>query len=111
MTEIYGDYVNPTFGGASGVKNLSYAKFEETYLETIASTKGVAKVGKAFTNAVNGFKEYFYEVGSLPGEANEVRKAYGDKSKFEISRLTNVLNLKTQAELSDIALAKFILSL
>jgi hypothetical protein len=103
MNEIYGDYVNPTFGGTSGVKNLSYAKFEESYLEAIASAKGVAKVGKTVGNAVKGFKEYFYEVGSQAGEDNEVRKAYNDKSKFEISRLTNVLNLKTEDEL--IALA------
>lgn len=99
MNEIYGDYVNPTFGGNSGVKNLSYAKFEESYLEAIASAKGVAKVGKAVGNAVKGFKEYFYEKGSQGEETNEVRKSYRDQSKFEISELINVLNLKTQEEL------------
>jgi len=104
MTEIYGDYVNPVFNTKSGVKDLSYAKFEENYLETIASAQGVAKVGKAVGNAIKGFKEYFYEVGSKPEDSNEVKKAYRDKSKFEISRLASVLVLKTQTELEELAI-------
>lgn len=98
MKEIYSDYINPLYG----VEDMSYAKFEETFLETLASTKGLQKGTKGFQKAIHSFKELFYERGK-DSEKDGVIKDYYDKANSEVNKLKKVLLQKEVSELREIA--------
>lgn len=96
LKEIYTDYINPTY--SDNVENMSYAKFEETWLESINAVQGLAKGKKLFNSLLSEYKKYFYEQGYANDRDGIVRN-YRDNPKIEIKKLTDVLKLQTREEL------------
>lgn len=101
MTEIYKDYVNPTYESGYSSR-LSFAKFEEDWLQALHSSKGLQKGTALYKSAKSSFKSFFYESGQET-DYNGIRRNYGDVSKKQVRDLTNTLKHKTQADLQALA--------
>ena len=96
MKEIYTEYINPTYNGGRYISELSYAKFEDGWIEAIANSKGLLKGTEAFRQAVKGYKSFFYERGNVKEDSEDyLAKNYHDSSNKEINELA-----KTLAQLS-----------
>lgn len=102
IKEIYQDYINPTYG-TEYMSDMSYAKFEADFTETITQAKGIQKGSSLFNKAKHSFKELFYERGHTREEVNKVAKTYGDRASSIAKQITSVLKYKTEEQLKAIA--------
>ena len=101
MNEIYSEYISPTYGNDYTSK-LSYAKFEEDWIETVASAKGLLKGSALFNEAKKGFKSFFYEKGH-ESTYNGIKRNYSDSTNKEIREMSKVLKYKDLGELQEMA--------
>ena len=102
LNEIYSQYVNPTYQ-KNYMQDLSYAKFEETWIENIAAAKGMTKGVALYNEAKKGFKTMFYEKG-YKSDNNEIKSNYKDASKGQIKQLTDVLMQMTKKQIVEMAI-------
>lgn len=107
MVEVHIEYIHPTFQNLYSSK-LSYAKFEETMLETMLDPnvkvlKNIGKIGKSIVSkGVFAFKQMFFEKGRY-SENGDVLKPYSDNSNKEIEEIKISLKYNTNDELKALA--------
>lgn len=100
MREIYSDYINPTYGNEYS-SDLSYAKFEDSWIEAISNSKGLLKGTEAFKQATKGFKSFFYERGEYRESTDRVAKNYRDNAVREITELAKTLEQLSPTRLQE----------
>jgi len=105
LREIYQDYVNPTYSD-QGISDMSYAKFEETFIETLSSASKLQKGTKLFKKGLHEFKALFYERGmNKDARQNDdfVISNYYDSANKDYRNLIQVLQFKNLQELKNLA--------
>lgn len=102
IKEIYSDYINPTYS-EDKLNEMSYAKFETTWLETFEDGKGLLnKKSKLYKQSKAAFKSLFYETGRDQNDSGVINN-YGDSTKNQIRQFSKILQQKSMSELKDIA--------
>ncbi len=103
ITDLYTNYINPTYSQMGGVSNLSWAKFEQSAFEVLSQASRNRNFFKTlFYQAVDSIKDIWLEHGYETDEKG-VKSNYNDRSKFKVNRLKKVLNTKSTKELEKIA--------
>lgn len=89
MKDIYTEYINPTYSDKA--ENMSYAKFEKTWLENLSKVKGIKKGSTFIQDILSQYASYFYEKGYVKSKEG-VKRNYADMSNSDAYRLKDVLS-------------------
>lgn len=104
IRDVYSKHINPTYASnGQSVASLTWAKFEKTFSEEMAVSKGLKSFFKNLYNEViKAAKQAFYEKGYY-NENAEIKSNYTDATQKQINKMKKFLSLKSVEDIQKIA--------
>jgi len=104
ITELYKKHINPAYNSMDNrISSLSWAKFERSFSEEIARSKGLKGFFKtAYAQAIKNFRKLWYERGHYTDKSG-VKQNYTDNSTKQVGKIKKILSLKSLSEIEEMA--------
>lgn len=104
IRDVYSKHINPTYASnGQNVSTLTWAKFERSFTEEMATSKGFKSFFRNLYNEViKAAKQAFYEKGFY-NEHSDIKSNYTDATQKQINKLKKFLSLKSVEEIQKMA--------